>query len=116
MKDEAAHAFPDPEEIEREFFNRFTDFHGKRVLEIGCGDGRTIGYYANEAKWIAGIDNDRDELIAAQKETRFLAKHSAAERMSGESGFLKLSFIHGSAATLPFADSSFDLTILSWSL
>jgi len=98
--------FSDPEEIEREFFNRFADFHGKRVLEIGCGDGRTMSYYADEAKWIVGMDNDRDELIAARKDSRFL----------GESGNLKTTFIQGSAASLPFADSSFDLTILSWSL
>ncbi len=91
-------SFPDPEEIEREFFSRLVDFRGKRVLEIGCGDGRTIGYYANEAKWIVGIDNDRDELIAAYKQL-------------GD-----VPFIQGSAASLPFADSSFDLTILSWSL
>lgn len=99
-------SFPEPEKIERDLFQRLVDFRGRSVLEIGCGDGRTIGYYANEAKWIVGLDNDRDELIAAQKETRFLR----------EGGFLKPSFIHGSAATLPFADSSFDLTILSWSL
>ncbi len=97
-------SFPDPEKTERDLFQRFVDFHGKRVLEIGCGDGRTMGYYANEAKWIVGIDNDRDELIAAQKEPRLLK----------EDGFLN--FIHGDAASLPFADASFDLTILSWSL
>ena len=91
-------SFPEPEKIEREFFQNFVDFRGKRVLEIGCGDGRTMGYYANEAKWIVGIDNDRDELIAARKQL-------------GD-----VPFIHGDAATLPFADSSFDLTILSWSL
>ncbi|MBI4630956.1 MAG: class I SAM-dependent methyltransferase [Chloroflexi bacterium] len=113
MKDETPNPFPDPEEVEREFFSRFVDFRGKRVLEIGCGDGRTITYYANEAKWIVGIDNDRDELIAAQKETRAARKDS---RFLGESGNLKTDFIHGDAASLPFADSSFDLTILSWSL
>jgi len=91
-------SFPEPEKIEREFFNHFADIHGKRVLEIGCGDGRTMRYYASEAKWIVGIDNDRDELIAAHKE------------------FADILLIHGSAAALPFADSSFDLTILSWSL
>jgi len=96
--------FPDPEEIEREFFSRFVDFRGKRVLEIGCGDGRTISYYVNEAKWIVGIDNDRDELIAARKEPRLLKEDGVPN------------FIQGSAASLPFADSSFDLTILSWSL
>ena len=97
-------SFPDPEETEREFFSRFVDFRGKRVLEIGCGDGRTMIYYANEAKWIVGIDNDRDELIAARKESRLLK----------EDGILNL--IQGDAASLPFADSSFDLAILSWSL
>lgn len=91
-------SFPDPEKIEREFFDRFAEVHGKRVLEIGCGDGRTIGYYANESKWIVGIDNDRDELIAARKQ------------------WGDVPLVQGSAATLPFADSSFDLTILSWSL
>jgi ubiquinone/menaquinone biosynthesis C-methylase UbiE len=99
-------SFPDPEKIECDFFNRFADFHGKRVLEIGCGDGRTLSYYVNEAKWIVGLDNDRDEMIAARKDSRFL----------GENGNRKPSFIHGDAASLPFADSSFDLTILSWSL
>lgn len=97
-------SFPDPEKIELDLFHRFVDFRGKRVLEIGCGDGRTIRYYMNKAQWIVGIDNDREELIAARKETRLLK----------EDGFLN--FIHGSAASLPFAASSFDLTILSWSL
>ena len=91
-------SFPDPEKTEGDLFQRLVDFRGKRVLEIGCGDGRTMRHYANEAQRIVGIDNDRDELTVAHKQL-------------GD-----VPFVHGSAASLPFADSSFDLTILSWSL
>jgi ubiquinone/menaquinone biosynthesis C-methylase UbiE len=91
-------SFPDSEKTEREFFNRFANFHGRRILEIGCGDGRTLSYYTDQAKWIVGMDNDRDELTVARKT------------------FGNVPFICGDAAILPFADSSFDLTILSWSL
>lgn len=90
--------FPDLEQIENELLNRLYKFGGKEILEIGCGDGRTMSYYADEAKWVVGIDNDRDELIVAQKK----------RKMS--------SFVNGDAVVLPFADSSFDLVMLSWSL
>ncbi len=90
-------SFPEPEKIEREFFHGFIKFNDRRILEIGCGDGRTLSYYA-EAAQVIGLDNDRAELTIAQKD------------------YPVVPLIHGSADSLPFADSSFDLTILSWSL
>ena len=37
-------------------------FAGRRVLEIGCGDGRLTGRYAHKAASILAIDPDPDAI------------------------------------------------------
>ena len=66
----------DPERMETKYLHKFTDFTlrhsfasqggaGKRVLEIGCGDGRLTWQYAKSARLVAGIDLEADDLRAA---------------------------------------------------
>jgi predicted RNA methylase len=45
------------------------DFGGRRVLEVGCGDGRLTWRYAGLAAQVVGIDPDAESIIKASKET-----------------------------------------------
>lgn len=40
---------------------------GKRVLEMGCGDGRFTFLYADDAEYVLGIDPKRDEIRDARR-------------------------------------------------
>lgn len=44
-----------------------TDLRDKRVLEIGCGDGRFTYLYAHDAAYVLGIDPKRDEIRKARR-------------------------------------------------
>jgi len=56
----------DPEDSEtRALFDFVGDFTGKRVLEIGCGDGRLTWRYADRAVRVVAIDPDADEIAIA---------------------------------------------------
>ena len=80
--------------------HRFADFSGKRILEIGCGDGRLTWQYAKEAKFVAGIDLNADDLRVA-----------TIERPSG----LPTSFVRADSTHIPFVKEQFDLAIFAWS-
>lgn len=65
---------------------------GKRVLEVGCGDGYGAAYLAKAAADVVGLDYEKD--IILQAENKYNAKN--------------LSFEEGDAARLQFKDGSFD--------
>jgi 2-polyprenyl-3-methyl-5-hydroxy-6-metoxy-1,4-benzoquinol methylase len=44
-----------------------TDVRDKRVLEVGCGDGRFTYLYANDAAYVLGIDPKREEIREARR-------------------------------------------------
>jgi len=90
----------DPERTERKNLHRFADFAGKRVLEIGCGDGRMTWQYAKQTKFVAGIDLEADDLRVA-----------TIERPSD----VPASFVRADSIRIPFANEKFDLAILAWS-
>ncbi len=91
----------DPEQTETKTLHKFTDFAAKRVLEIGCGDGRLTWRYAKETKFTAGIDLNADDLRVA-----------TIERPSD----LAVSFARADSIHTPFAKEKFDIAILAWSL
>ena len=95
----------DPERNEIRFLHKFADFAAsrKRVLEIGCGEGRMTWQYAKETRSTVGIDVDADALRVANIDRPY--------DLTG-----KVHFSRAESEFLPFSKETFDLAILAWSL
>lgn len=93
----------DPEGLETAALARVVDFHGKRVLEVGCGDGRLTWRYAPAAARVFGIDPD-EELIHTAVET---TPPDLADRVR---------FTVGDVVEMEHEPASYDVALLSWSL
>ena len=76
---------------------------GKRVLDLGCGDGRFALGLAHLTSSVDGLDPDADAIRIAKKN----ARKTAAANMH---------FRVGAAQQLPYPDASFDVVLLSWTL
>ena len=76
---------------------------GKRVLDLGCGDGRFALGVAPVASSVEGLDPDPESIAAAKKHAR-------------QARATNLRFAVGAAQRLPYRDATFDVVILSWSL
>jgi 2-polyprenyl-6-hydroxyphenyl methylase/3-demethylubiquinone-9 3-methyltransferase len=76
---------------------------GKRVLDLGCGDGRFALGVAPIASNVVGIDPDGEAIASAKKNAR-------------AAGVRNVRFGVGSAQHLRFTDGAFDVVILSWTL
>lgn len=70
---------------------------GKRVLDVGCGDGMLSVTMAEAGAHVTGLDADPHMLAAAR------------ERASKVEA--KVTFIEGDARQLPFADDTFDVVV-----
>ena len=92
----------DPEQNETRHLHHIADFTGKRVLEIGCGEGRLTWRYAAKPALVTGIDPDRDALRVAT-----IDRPSNLEE--------KVNFSNALAEQLPFPKESFDIVLLAWS-
>jgi ubiquinone/menaquinone biosynthesis C-methylase UbiE len=75
----------------------------KRVLDLGCGDGRFAIGVAAFASTVEGLDPDAEAIAAARKSAR-------------RSGVRNVRFAVGAAQRLPYPDGAFDVVILSWTL
>ncbi len=93
----------DPEGAERRHLEPGAAFTGKRVLEIGCGEGRLTWKYARSARRVIGIDPDAAAL-----------RYATIDRPSDL--VEAVSFVRASAMNLPFPRETFDLALLAWSL
>jgi len=93
----------DPEGIEIDYLQRTEAIEGRKVLEIGCGNGRLTWRYANFAAGVTGVDPDFERL-AEMATTR----PEIVER--------PVSFAQAAAGKLPFAEAAFDAALFSWSL
>ena len=90
-----------PEEVSPKFFAEHLkayeflkdEARGKKVLEVGCGDGYGAAYLADVASEVTAIDYDQ-EVVA-----RALAKYGRAN----------LKFLPMEAGALRFEDNSFDV-------
>ncbi|HKC20508.1 MAG TPA: class I SAM-dependent methyltransferase [Candidatus Dormibacteraeota bacterium] len=76
---------------------------GKRVLDLGCGDGRFAIGVAPLAASVEGLDPDPEGIAAAKK--------AALKAGAGNARFRV-----GAAQRLPYRNASFDVVILSWTL
>ena len=93
---------PPPEGELREY-GGVTLVRRKRVIDIGCGDGRMALGCAPYASEVVGVDPDPSAIRLARAKAREL---DAAN----------VKFKVGVAQELPFADGYFDVAILSWTL
>ena len=95
----------DPENNEPNALFALADFSGRRVLEIGCGDGRLTGRYADKAAHVTAIDPFQGSIARA--------KENAPEDLKSRVEFRHAAFEDFAAVSEP---STFDIVILSWSL
>jgi ubiquinone/menaquinone biosynthesis C-methylase UbiE len=93
----------DPEDTETKALHDYADFTGRRVLEIGCGDGRLTWRYADRAASIVAIDPDADDIAIALEDC-------PAELRS------KIEFRAARLEEVDLPAEKFDLALLSWSL
>jgi 2-polyprenyl-3-methyl-5-hydroxy-6-metoxy-1,4-benzoquinol methylase len=94
----------DPEGSETEALFELVDLDGRRVLEIGCGDGRLTWRYADRTTHVTAVDPFADGIARAK------------ERLRGSKlpiDFREVDFLDFAAESRP---DVFDVAILSWSL
>lgn len=70
---------------------------GKRLLDVGCGDGVLSVRLAQAGADVTGLDNEPRMLVAAR-------------RRANETG-LQISFVDGTAQALPMDECSFDIVV-----
>jgi predicted RNA methylase len=78
-----------------------TDLTDKRVLELGCGDGRFTYLYAHDASYVLGIDPKRDEIRSARQARPRELRNRVEFRV---------------AKTIAPPRRRFDVALFSWSL
>lgn len=92
----------DPEDLELATLRTLAGFAGRRVVEIGTGDGRLAWALAAEAaQWLA-LEPDPDELGAAREQAS--SRPAPVRLLAGD----------GRALALPAGQ--FDLAFFTWSL
>jgi tRNA/tmRNA/rRNA uracil-C5-methylase (TrmA/RlmC/RlmD family) len=87
--------------LELDTVRELVDVTGKRVVEIGCGDGRFTFLYAHDADYVLGIDPKRDDI----RDARRSRPASLATRVKFRV-----------AKTISPPRRRFDIALFSWSL
>ena len=93
----------DPERNEIHQLRKTVDLADKRILEIGCGEGRLTWQYAKWTASVVAMDLDHDSLRVAKVDRPYDLEQS----------------VHLACADshyLPFSKEKFDIAILAWSL
>ena len=93
----------DPEEAHLAALHRLGDFQGRRVLELGCGDGRLTLGIAEEAASVLAFDPDREAVERARQSLPAELAERVAYRVA-------------SGREIELEPTSFDLVVFSWSL
>jgi predicted RNA methylase len=95
----------DPEGIAAAVLVEFTNFDGKRVFEIGCGEGRITLGYAHNANQVTAIDPIAEDILTAQE--------NITENLKDKVRFIESSI---EDFNLPENSNPFDITLFTWSL
>ena len=93
----------DPEGAHLAALQRLGDFRGRRVLELGCGDGRLTLGIARDAASVLAFDPDAE------------AVERARESLPAELG-ARVAYRVASGKEIELEPLSFDLVVFSWSL
>jgi len=93
----------DPEEAHLAALRRLADFRGRRVLEMGCGEGRLTRGIAAEAATVLAFDPDAESIA----EARASFPSELADRVA---------FEVASGKEIEIERGAFDLVLFSWSL
>jgi len=93
----------DPEKNEVHALKAMTDWRNKRVIEIGCGNGRLTRRLAYLGAQIIAMDPDRKLIATARKDL--------PARLSD-----RVRFKVGSALDLKYPTQTFDIAVFSWVL
>lgn len=89
--------------IELRLIERFAPLEGRRVLEVGCGDGRLTLQFARKAASVVAIDPDRQAIADAQAD----ADHEHIRNVQ---------FLVGAGEQVRPFGAPFDVAVFSWSL
>jgi len=93
----------DPEGVHLAALRRLADFRGRRVVELGCGDGRLTVPIARDATHVLAFDPDAERVEQARRSLPAeLADRVVYEVASGRE--------------LEIEPHAFDLALFSWSL
>ena len=95
----------DPEGNETRALFDMVDFSHKRVLEIGCGEGRLTWRYADKAARVTAIDPNAEQIELAREQ---MPEHLQDRIEFHDSAFENFAAVQQS--------STYDVVILSWAL
>lgn len=93
----------DPDGVELATIRGLVELRGRRVLDVGCGEGRLSFACAGEGATVFGFDPDEEAIAVARAET----PEALRKR-------LRFEVAHAREIELPKGD--FDLALFSWSL
>lgn len=95
----------DPEGNETSTLHAMVDFKNRKILEVGCGEGRLTWRYANKAAHVTAIDPMAEDIETARA--------NLPDRLKGRVSFAE-STIEDFARSMP--ERKFDIAIFAWSL
>jgi 2-polyprenyl-3-methyl-5-hydroxy-6-metoxy-1,4-benzoquinol methylase len=95
----------DPEGVNVTILHKMSQFDGKRVFEIGCGDGRITWGYADAASHVTAIDPISEDIQTANLET--------PEHLKECIDFIEVGIEEFEP---PGSPQTFDIALFAWSL
>jgi 2-polyprenyl-3-methyl-5-hydroxy-6-metoxy-1,4-benzoquinol methylase len=93
----------DPDGVEAATIRELVELRGRRVVDVGCGEGRLSVVCAREGASVHAFDADEDSIAIARSDT------PAALRR-------RIRFEVADAAQIELPKGEFDLALFSWSL